>query len=93
MVKKSGNEVTHYFSTASGLLIGSETTQESPMGTVNAVVKLSDYKEVDGIKFAGRTEMVVGPNTIVTTVKQTTFNSVPDSAFAIPDVIKPLINK
>lgn len=93
MVRKSGNEVTHYFSEATGLLVGSDVTQESPMGTVTVQMKYSGYQEQDGIKFPTKTEMTMGPNSIITTVKSTSFNAVPESTFAVPEAIKPLIKK
>ena len=93
MVRKSGNEQTHYFSVASGLLLGSEITQDSPMGTSTVTMKYLDYTDVDGIKISMKQELVSGPMTIMMTVKETVFNSVPDSAFAIPEQIKPLVKK
>lgn len=93
MVRKSGSEVTHYFSTATGLLIGSDVTQESPMGTLTMQMKFSKFEEKEGVKFPTRTEMTMGPNSIITTVKSTTFNDVPATAFEVPAAIKPLIAK
>jgi hypothetical protein len=40
----SGREATHWFSKATGLMIGMETTVESQMGTIAASTRVSNYK-------------------------------------------------
>jgi hypothetical protein len=37
--------------------------------------------------------MTVGPQQMITVVKEVTLNGVPDSAFAIPAAVQPLIKK
>ena len=91
--KETGVEMLMYFSVASGLALGYEMTQESPMGPIQASIKLSEYKVFGGIKFPTRTEMTVGPQQMITVVKDVTLNGVPDSAFAIPAAVQPLIKK
>jgi hypothetical protein len=93
MVRKSGNESIQYFSVASGLLIGAEVTQESQMGAMTVQMKFSEYQQQDGLKFPTKTEVTIGPNSIFTTVKSTTFNTVPPNTFEVPAAIKPLIDK
>lgn len=93
MIRTSGDTVTHYFSTTSGLLVGTEASQETAMGTNMVQAKFSEYEAVDGVKFAKRTEMQMGPMVLITTVKSTTLNTVPASAFEIPAAVKPLIGK
>ena len=93
MTRKSGNEVTNYFSKANGLLIGAETTTEGSMGTSSATMKFSNYQEHEGVKYPARVETMSGPQQLVFTVKSVTFNTVPANAFEAPAVIKPLIGK
>ena len=93
MVRKSGKEATHYFSTTTNLLIGSDITSESPMGSQTQQFKFSKYEAVEGVKFPMRTEMMVGPTAVIISVKSTTLNDVPASAFEVPAAIKPLISK
>lgn len=93
VMKGSGRVVTTYFSVASGLVIGSETQQESPMGPIPVTSKQSDYKAFGGILFPTRTEMSMGPQTMVTIVKDVVLNGAPASAFEIPAAVKPLIKK
>ena len=45
------------------------------------VTKFSDYKEVDGIKFAFKTEIVTGPQTIVIEADQVIVNEEIDDDF------------
>lgn len=93
MVHTSGIEATNYFSVANGLLIGADMTQESPMGAQTVQLKYFDYKEQAGVKSPMRTEMSMGPTVIIITVKSTTLNDVPESAFEIPAAIKSMIGK
>jgi len=91
--KGSGRESTQYFSVASGLLIGSEATQESAMGSTTMVTVLGDYKDFAGRKFPTRSEAMVGPSKIVLKISEVSVNDVPDTAFAVPDAVKTLIKK
>lgn len=91
--KATGRESTQYFSTTSGLLIGSEATQESAMGSTTMTMVLTDYKDFGGRKFPTRSEAMVGPSKIVLTIREVSVNDVPDAAFAVPDAVKSLIRK
>ena len=46
----SERSVTECYSVATGLLLGSSTTQESPMGAVQVVTLMGDYKDFGGLK-------------------------------------------
>jgi len=91
--KDSGREATQYFSVASGLAIGSETTQESQMGSMPVSAVFTDYKEFGGVKFATKSQMTAGPNTIITVITDIVVNNVPATAFDVPESVKPLIKK
>ncbi|MBU6366265.1 MAG: hypothetical protein KJT01_08645 [Gemmatimonadetes bacterium] len=93
VLKGSGRTVTTYFAVGSGLVIGAETQQESPMGAIPVTTKQSEYKAFGGILFPTRTEMSMGPQTMVTIVKDVILNGAPASAFEIPAAVKPLIKK
>lgn len=94
LVRKASDKiVTRYFSVATGLMIGSSSTQESPMGSTPTVSVFSDYRDFGGRKFATRSEATVGPSKIVMTVRDITLNDVPDSAFAAPEAVKALVRK
>ncbi|MEN0004210.1 MAG: insulinase family protein [Bacteroidota bacterium] len=51
----SGEKQTQYFDMSSSLKVRVMTSQEAPTGTVTITTDLSDYKEVDGIKFPFKT--------------------------------------
>jgi len=91
--KGSGRTVTSYFSVATGLAIGGETQQESPMGPIAVTSKQGEYKAFGGILFPTRTEMSMGPQTMITLVKDVVLNDAPAAAFEIPAAVKPLIKK
>lgn len=91
--KLTGKTGTYYFSKQSGLLVAIEAVQESPAGNLPVTTVLSGYKVFSGCKFPTRTETSIGTTQMVTTISEISINSVPDSTFAIPDVIKPLMKK
>jgi hypothetical protein len=49
--KKSGGIQQEFYSVETGLQVGTKTTAESPMGAIKVEATVSEYKEVDGIKF------------------------------------------
>lgn len=89
--KPSGRESFEYFSVASGLQIGSESTQESEMGKVQLTTTQGAYKQFGSLKLATRAEVQAGPNKIVMTVIDVVFNSVPATAFELPPQVKALV--
>lgn len=91
--KATGVVTQRYFSVATGLLRGAEATTETPMGSVSSVSTYSDYKAFGGIMFPTKTETSVGPQTMVMTTTNVEFNTVPATAIAIPESIKPMIKK
>lgn len=91
--KDTGKEAMQYFSVSSGLVVGAEMTQSSPMGDTPMTMMVSDYKAFGGVKFPTRTEMMIGANKIISTVSDIIVNGAPDSAFDVPEAIKPLIKK
>lgn len=91
--KLTGKESLQYFSVSSGLLIGSQLTQESAMGSTFLTTVLSDYKDFGGRKFPTRSESTVGANRIVMTIRDVTVNDVPAAAFAVPEAIQALVRK
>ncbi len=59
-----GDKMTNYYSTTSGLLIQSETMEETPQGAFVATKTLGDYKEVKGVKFPYVIKQSFGPQVI-----------------------------
>ncbi len=92
MVRKGSlKESMTYFSAASGLLLGGSSKQESQMGEMLINQTVKDYKKFGNLLMPTRIEQVMGPQSILMTINDVTFNSVPDSAFAVPAQVKPLI--
>ncbi len=92
MVRKSTmKEQLNYFSATSGLLLGSFSTAESQMGPMAITQSVKEYKKFGGLMFPTRIEQSMGPQQMVITISEVSFNAAPDAAFAIPDQVKPLI--
>ncbi len=89
--KGSGRESFEYFSTATGLQIGSETTQESEMGKMQITTLSGAYKQFGAIMVPTRSEAQAGPNKMVMTVSDVVFNAVPATAFDLPPQVKALV--
>jgi outer membrane lipoprotein-sorting protein len=88
MVPKEGSESTAYFDAETGLQVGIEATQETPLGPIPATLLLSDYRTFGGIKVPGTiTTRAMGVEMLlVTTDVQWNPKSLP--AFtAPPDVL------
>ena len=63
-----------FYDAETGLLVMTEETTSAMGNEIITVTKFSDYKEVDGIKFAFKTEIVTGPQTIVIEADQVIVN-------------------
>lgn len=89
----SGREVIRYFSQGTGLVIGSETVTESELGTVRTTVSFHDFQPVNGVIFAMRTESNAGANRVMIRIREKRLNAPIDSAFLVPDAVKPLLKR
>lgn len=89
--KGSGTESRRYFSVASGLEVGSETTTVTEMGTISATTVVSGYKDFSGVKFATRAESTMGPQTMIMTIKDVQLNA--PVTVTVPAAVAPLIKK
>ncbi len=92
MVRKgSGTQSTQYFSVATGLLLGGETSSTTQMGEMQMSQSISEYKTFDGVKVPVKLEQTAGTNKMVITTSDVKFNAVPATAFDVPAQVKPLI--
>ncbi len=92
MVRKGTmKESLSYFSAASGLLLAGSSTQDSQMGSMFVTQSVSEYKKFGGIMMPTKVQQTMGPQTMTMTVKEVVINGAPESAFAIPEQVKPLI--
>lgn len=87
---KSGRVTTECFSNASGLLVESRQTQQSQMGEIEAVTRVSDYKEVNGILVPHKlTQSAMGMQQVMTTTS-VEFGPQDPKAFELPPEVKAL---
>ncbi|MBI4659116.1 MAG: hypothetical protein HY735_09765 [Verrucomicrobia bacterium] len=93
LVKKSGDEVTEYYETKTGLLAGSVMNQESPVGPVTVTNVLGEYKKFNDVLFATKVTQRMGPIEQTMTLGAYEINKVQDSAFALPAEIKAMVKK
>lgn len=91
LVSKHGNEVFQIFSKDSGLLIGVEGTQASPMGEVKTVTTIKSYEEFGGLRVATVTETNMMGTALVSEIESVTLNDVDPAVFDLPDAIKTLV--
>ncbi|MDH6343706.1 zinc protease [Parabacteroides sp. PFB2-12] len=81
-VERDGNATTEYYSVASGLKLRSVQTVQSPMGEMQTISDIGDYREVNGVKFPHEmTQSVMGQamKTVFKTVEVNT--GLQDSVF------------
>ena len=63
-----------FYDASTGLLIMTEVLTKAMGNEVTTITKFSEYKEVDGVKFAFKTEIITGPQTIVIEADQVIVN-------------------
>lgn len=88
---RSGRETFDCYSPETGLLVGTMSKQTSPMGEIDAIMLYDDYQDFGGIRLATRMTVQMLGNEQVITLREVTFDAVPDSAFEPPAEIKALI--
>jgi hypothetical protein len=90
LVWNSGRQTYDCFSPQSGLLVATITSQESPMGTVEATSHFSEFREFGGIRYATRmVQRVMGQEQIMT-VESVEYDVADDSHFELPAEIRAL---
>ena len=63
-----------FYEADTGLLIMTEETTQAMGNEIKTITKFSDYREVDGVKFAFKREIITGPQTIVFELDQVIIN-------------------
>ncbi len=92
MVRKStGLETKSIFSAKSGLIVGSIATMIAQGGTMQVSQTVSDYKQFGSLLIATKMVQTMGPTTMVMSIQDVVMNGAPESAFAVPAQVKPLI--
>ncbi|MDO5509924.1 MAG: insulinase family protein [Weeksellaceae bacterium] len=73
-VVEGGKTIHEYYDVQSGLLVQQTQSVETPQGNMNITARMSDYKEVDGIKFPHVIVQEAGPQVMTMKVKNVTIN-------------------
>ena len=63
-----------FYEADTGLLIMTEETTTAMGNEIKTITKFSDYKEVDGVKYAFKREIITGPQTILIEADQVILN-------------------
>lgn len=93
LVWKSGRETFDCYSTADGMMVASVATQDSPMGSVEAVTLMSDYKAFGEIKVPTRMTISMMGMEQVLSINSIEFVAVEDAKFELPAEIKAMVKK
>jgi len=94
LTAKEGDTQTRYFAKDTLLPIGLEMTVESQMGKVPVVMKIADYRDVGGIKYAHKLVRNEGPVTLEIQIDKIEPNAPIDpSVFELPPEIAKLQKK
>ena len=93
VVTRNGMESQQYFAIDSGLLLGMQQTQHTPMGAIPSTTVLKDYREVDGVMVAMVMEQSMMGMAQVMTIESVSFEPIADEAFALPADITALVDK
>ena len=92
VVNASDNEMLHYFSEESGLLIGIEGEQPGPMGNAEVSIRIGEYEDFDGVLQAKSTIIETQGMEISQTLKEVIWDSIPEDAYAVPASIQALVD-
>ncbi len=92
LTPEQGSSQTLFFDAQTGLVVQLESVVEHPMGEIPIVVKMSDYREVDGIKVPFVSEIqVMGQSRLITQKVYEHNVEMDDSLFVIPADIQALM--
>ena len=85
-----GETYHEFFDKESGLLVGTTRAQASPMGNVEVVTVVSDWRDVEGLRVPFRSvQRTMGIEQVIT-VSSVDVMAVADSVFALPPEIAAL---
>jgi hypothetical protein len=88
-----GETYHEYFDKDKGLMLGSQRTNASPMGNVDILTIVSDWRTVEGMLVPFKsTQRTMGIEQVVT-IASVDVTTVPDSVFVPPPAIQALIKK
>jgi zinc protease len=84
VTKPSGSKTTYYYDAESGLRVRTSETIQTPQGEMVQESDLSEYKEVDGVKFPFTITLPMGPMKMTANAESIELNTgIEDSEFAV----------
>ncbi len=91
VVNQNGSESTLFFSVESGLLIGTDSVQHTPMGEIAVRSTIGEYEEFEGVMMPTRTEQTMMGMQQVMVIESVSFEAIADSVFALPEAVAGLV--
>jgi len=92
LMSRIGTVSTRYYSVSTGLLIRTDATQESEMGSVSSVVLNKDYRSVDGVLVPFQLIQKAAGQTMTITMTEIKNNAdIPASIFELPAEVRALL--
>lgn len=91
MIRASGDTLIEYFDLGTGLSAGSRTSVLTPMGRIESMSVVSDYKTFDGLTVATRIEQRNPQYRLIITITDVEFDTLDEAALAPPESVKLLI--
>jgi hypothetical protein len=95
MTPNEGRTETRYFDKESNLLVKTETSVVTPMGTVTLELHIGEYKNVDGVLLPHKQRQVVpGIQEMIFITESIEHNvEMPADQFKLPDEVQALVDK
>jgi hypothetical protein len=91
LVTADGRESFHYFAVDSGLLIGLEGQQPTPMGEIWVSTRIGRYREYDGRLYPTEQRLSVVGSEQVLRFDEVELGGVEPSRFSLPEAIRALV--
>ncbi|HXH06920.1 MAG TPA: hypothetical protein VNI83_10055 [Vicinamibacterales bacterium] len=89
-VRDNGDEDIEFFDVDSGLLLGTTTTRETPMGAVTSVTVVGDYRRFGGLLLPTRVVQRAAGTEQVITIESVEFDVVDPERFVPPPAVRTL---
>jgi zinc protease len=96
LVPTSGDPMHMFLSKETGLPVQMSSTMKSPMGEIQTLTLIEDYREVDGVKIPFKTRVQIvgmGIEQVVSFEKIEQNTEIPADRFAVPEEIKKAMEK
>ncbi|MCL4212434.1 MAG: hypothetical protein KJZ74_00840 [Gemmatimonadales bacterium] len=91
LARRNGTVVHEYFDVATGLSAGGSMSVPTPLGPMEMVTVLSDYREFGGMRVATRVVQKNPQFEVVLSIVSVEFDTIDPSAVALPESVKALV--